>query len=267
MKTSDAVALLDWLWAQPQFGHYRRDEAAYMAFAETLDDVPVSFVDAKRAAASLLSVDDQRFPSAQAIRRRLFEDTGLLAPSWASASMTLGDVVRRRGYSTELPDLLAQVVRAKGGIDHLLHAENPDVVYAQVRNAYEQVAADHDRFILEPGGVERFKALCDWIDAVSEWDRLRPLGRQAAYTLGDGDPPTTTADARAVIDRYRAMFGCDPSPGFDPVECYCYELGEGEDAPRAGLLPVAAERYAEDRSKRAEYDRTHGTATDVTVRW
>lgn len=210
-----AVELLRWLNRMPQFAHYQIGDLSPDVFCETLEDLPITLDFAKDACESLLATADRVMPSAQALRRRMMEHAGLLAPSWAAAQLTILEARRTGGSLRSFPGPVAQAVEAKGGMAALNASENQEAAFAQLRELYTECARRHDRFVLEPGGLEAFVAVCEWVAAERAEIDLVANGRWAAGVLGwdafgaRGVPETVEGCAEAFRE-YQERFGEDP---------------------------------------------------------
>lgn len=219
MTEDDAVELAIWLSDMPQFKHYQRDAGTYRVFAEELEDLPVSFDQAKHACRSLLAGDDQRFPNPQAIRRRFLEEAGLLAPPMSLAMAAIERVAADpEGRERHLPGPAAAAVRAWGGLGTLRMSSNPTAAFAQIRDLYKELAYEHDRLVLAPGGVQAFMDACEvW---AAHWDRLdvRERAWHAARFIEPEFWPADHDQCLQVLDRYEAQWGEPASLAKDPTE-------------------------------------------------
>ena len=233
MNTKDAVALATWLVDLPQFKHHRRDEATYRRFAEELADLNVTVDQAQDACRSLLAVDDQRFPTPQAIRRRFAEEAGMLAPPTAEAMLLIREAATDPGYDiASLPESVLQAVRTNGGFAAISTSDNPTATFAQVRDTYEALAARHNRAVLEPGGIARYQELADVAAARRQQLEVRRMAITAASELFLDEYPDTPAQCQRVVDQYVARFGELPAP-YQPPDPM---------RPRPGLPAGAVDR-------------------------
>lgn len=191
-----------------QFNHYNLPTEASLAYEQELIDLPLEGDMLWAAVRSLLAEDSYRFPTAQAIRRRVLEEAGLLALPVGEAMALIREAACTPGYDVKsLPGPAQQAVRGHGGLSAIATSENPTAIYAQVRDSYEALARKHDRFILEPGGLHRFVEVAAWFDAVEQQVQQRLVAMSAAIELELDYIPYHPADCQAVLSQYRAAFG------------------------------------------------------------
>lgn len=214
LSDEGGVLLLRWLKAQTQFGHYQITEDAYLVFAEEIENLPITLDQAKDVCRSLMAVDD-RMPTAQRIRYRALEATGILAPSWEDAVAMVRQALADQSVQG-LPGPVRQAVDAKGGLWTLANSPNQEASFAQLRDTYAGVARAHDRFVLEPGGLEAFWEACQYVAAARDRDLKMLNGRWAAEMLDWDRMPADLDGALAAAAEYEARFGGAAVRGVEP---------------------------------------------------
>lgn len=223
MTPQEIVELVRGIYAQPQFAHYTLKPDTLAAYRAELDDLPLPLRVAQAAVRSLLLEDDGRLPTPQGIRKRVLREAGLLAPSWPEAKTMIDGYIEAYAADRELPDLPGPVqdaLDARGGAYAARDADNQAAWFAQLRDTYRECAARHDLFMAEPGGIDRFREVCEWVAAAKARRELLARARNAAALLTDPLSPLllpsggeTDAELQALVSEAERRF-----PAVDPDE-------------------------------------------------
>lgn len=170
-----------------RFPGFRDRPGASDAFDQDTADVPASAV--RAAAFELLNEDPRHLPNGIEVRRRVFENVGLLAPSFAEAEHLLGEVVAGRLAMAKLPGPVREFDRA-------------NVAPFRREAAYGGIARLHDRRVLAPGGLAELRAAGEFWRAVDEARLDRPA--LSASVDVEPDLPLSSSKVREVRE---AMLG------------------------------------------------------------
>lgn len=205
------------IFGQPQFSNYKMTPAAFELYREELEDLPISYEQGWAAVRAMLREDNTRLPNPQSIRRRIFQEMGVLAPSWseALAAITEEAKVGHLANSGKLPGPVGEALKANGGFFDLRNSGNSTALIAQIRETYREMAVKHDLFVMEPGGLDRFYEVCqviEWRKAHRAlWERARDAKVLIPPAPGgvDRTPSLEQSDEelQMVIDEAEMLFG------------------------------------------------------------
>lgn len=163
-----------------RFPGYKDRPGASTAFDDDLDDVPSRA--AREAAFELLCEDPRHLPNGIEVRRRVYENLGLLAPSFAEAERLLADVNAGR----------LSIVEVSGPVRVFARA---DVAPFRRQEAYDGIAREHNRRVLAPGGLALLREAGVWVAACDE----ARLDRPALMAVVDGPPVAPPVSLRGLL--------------------------------------------------------------------
>ncbi|WP_254768147.1 phosphotransacetylase family protein [Salinilacihabitans rarus] len=180
------------------------------------------------------------------LARERGEDVGYMKPKGTRLQSNVGKTLDEDPmFARELLDLDAEmhdlepVVYSPTFIEQAIRGrENPDELRDRVREAFETLAADHDRVFLEGGGRLELGGIVDLTDAdVADLLDARVL-LVAPYEV-PGDVDDVLAAAEVLGDHLDGVVFNDVADAvYDQLENEVVPFLEGQDIPVYGVLPT-----------------------------